>query len=149
MTFDADAAAAEVAADFPPFTFTWRDEEFELPNVAMLTTNEALELQTAMTAASANDEGSTDAVFDMVGILDRVAGEEVAGALRDMPAAVMARIMVAWQDAGEEAMEDLGKAASEPSPRNREERRSKQTSRPKAKTSTTSSSTKSAATSAA
>lgn len=147
--FDADAAAREVAADFQPFVFKWQDDEFALPNLALLTTNEAVELSTAMQAASTPSEESTEAVFQLIDLLDQIAGEDTAGALREMPAAVMARIMIEWQTTGEEAMGEMGKEPSPSSPRNRQERRSKPTSQPRAKTSGSSRSTKSGATSAA
>lgn len=149
MTFDADAVVREASADYKPWPFTWKSKEYELPNLAALSVNEAVRLQEAMVAAQTppEDDDEGNALFALLDLLDAIAGEEVADALRDMPSYVMAKVLTAWEASAMESMGELGKEDSQPLPRNRQERRSKSTSQPKAKTSTRSRSTKSAVTS--
>lgn len=152
--FDADAIARERAADYKPWPFKWQGQRYELPNLSTLSVNEAVELQEAMTRASTqpdpeDSEDVANALFALLDLLDTIAGAEAADALRDMPSYVMARLLTEWEASAMEDMGELGKEDSPPSPRNRQERRSKQTSPPKARTSGPSRSTKSAATSSA
>ncbi len=151
MAFDVDAVVREASVDFKPWPFIWKSKEYDLPNLAALSVNEAVQLQEAMQAASTPPEGEEEGgenLFALLDLLDAIAGVEVADALRDMPSYAMAKLLGEWEASAMENMGDLGKEPTPPSPRNRQERRSKSTSAPKAKTSTRSRSTKSAATSA-
>lgn len=154
MAFDADAVVRKSAADFKSWPFVWKGETYEMPNLAALSVNEGVRLQEAMQAASTpptedEEDLSGEALFALLDLLDTLAGEEAADALRDMPTYVMAKVLSQWEASAMESMGELGKEDTQPLPRNRQERRSKSTSPPKAKTSGRSRSTKSAATSGA
>lgn len=155
--FDADQAARDVEAEYPPFGFRWAGEDRWLPNMALLSTNDGLSLSDAMQAASATtvnedgvEEGDIKAFVALLELLDDLVDDvDTSDALRQMPGTVLAQVLTRWEAASMEAMGDLGKAPSGSSPRNRAERRSSSTSRAKAKTSGTSGSTSSGRKSAA
>ncbi len=165
--FDADKAVEEASVDYPPYPFTWKGEEHHLPHMGMMSSDDAVRLAESMAlatnlsrqanaiggspddeqeAAEAAEEAGA-AFLSMLEVLDDVVGgdEAAAQALREIPSAVLAQLLMEWEGTCLEQMGDLGKEPSEPSAPNRSARRSQSTSKAKAKTSTSSKSARSAA----
>lgn len=156
--FDADEAVEKARADFPSFAFKWKGEKYYLPNMALLSTDEAVELAEALQGArqfeadpkTGETVGDPEEFFHLIELLNQIVGDEdTAAAIRDMPGAILGQVLVRWEAVSMENMGDLGKGDSPPSARNRAERRSKSTSADKAKTSGASGSTRSGRKSAA
>lgn len=137
QVLDARAIAEEKVADYPPFEFY--DMDGELHSLVNPMTLETAEINSLMQAAEDGDEDQMKAFMAKY-------APEAETAMDAMPLFVSVAIMEAWYDVIREAVaDDEGKEPSPPSPRNRAERRSKQTSRSGAKTSGRSRSAKSKA----
>lgn len=120
--FDARAQLAAAETAYPPFPFVGMDgETYHLPHPLMLKAGDQL----AIIEAQAADDGE-QAELALRELLGKEAPEALE-AMDQMPAIIVAKLMMAWRSKSAEGVEALGEGLLERSATNRAARRSKPT----------------------